>query len=318
MNLFFDGNSTGFAIRDFQLLLEQQKNSLQQACKLYCDARFLNLFGATCPAMTLVAYPPRTPDQQFAARCQSLAALRNGQDLLPCGIQRPTGYLDFAAPDPLADLRPLLASGRRTLFCIVSGLKNTSEEGGDDPAARQQEGQRQTYPFAEIAKVIKAMQNAVGQRAQVIPVSVQYGDPDALLQHFAQISKDFGLNPPIYHPAHTGVLDDFSSKARFMAALCVQNHANGFPPLAVGNASTYAHLLLALADWHRCGGRLFVALDSFPGSLRAKNRAYWHDVSAGRLGGVQVMAQPDDAPGQWAGVTAQIAAAAAAEIQKFV
>jgi hypothetical protein len=218
----------------------------------------------------------------------------------------------------LTDLRPLLASGRRTLFCIVSGIKPVSEEGGADPAARQWEGKRQTYPFAEVAKVIKALQNAVGQQAQVIPVSVQYGDPDALLRHFAQISQDFGLNPPIYHPAHTGVLDDFSSKAQFMAALCAQNHANGFPPLAVGNASTYAHLLLALADWHRCGGRLFVALDSFPGWLRAKNRAYWHDVSAGRLGGVQVVVQPDDAPGQWAGVTARITAAVVAEIAEFV
>jgi hypothetical protein len=268
--------------------------------------------------MTLVVYPPRTPDQQFAARCQSLAALRNGYDLLPCGIQRPTGYLNFTAPDPLADLRPLFASGRRTLFCIVSGIKPVSEEGGADPAARQWEGQRQTYPFAEVAKVIKAMQNAVGQRAQVIPVSVQYGDPDVLLQHFAQISQDFGLNPPIYHPARTRVLDDFYTKARFMAALCAHNHASGFPPLAVGNASTYGHLLLALVDWHRYGGRLFMALDSFPGWLRAKNRAYWHDVSAARLGGVQVMAQPDDTPGQWARVTAQIAAAVAAEIAKFV
>ena len=318
MDLFFDGNSTGFAIRDFQLVLEQKRTSPQQNYKLYCDARFLKLFGTLCPAIMLVAYPPRTPDQQFAARCKSLAALRNGQDTLPCGIQKPTGYLDFTTPDPLADLHPLLASGRRTLFCIVSGLKNTSEEGGDDPVACRWEGARQTYPFTEVAKVIKAMQNAVGQRAQIIPVSVQYGDPDVLLHHFAQISKDFDLNPPIYHPARTRVLDDFYTKTRFMAALCAHNHASGFPPLAVGNASTYGHLLLALADWHRYGGRLFVALDSFPGPLRAKNRAYWQDLSAERLGGVTVVAQPDDAPGAWAGVTAQIAAAVAAEIAKFV
>ena len=209
-------------------------------------------------------------------------------------------------------------SNRRTIFVIVSGLKPESDEGGNILDARKLEGARQTFPFENISLILRNLQETFSE-IQIVPISVQYGDPRLLKDLFAQLSKEFGLsNAGIILPDCVDWSDDFLAQACFMQALCSFNCNQGFPPLAVGNASTYGHLLLALNSWHFNNGKMFIAHDSFPGEVRVKNRAYWRELSQFQLGGVNVVPQPENNPGNWEQVAQQLSALLIQEISRHI
>jgi hypothetical protein len=321
----FDGNSTGFAIRDFQLLLEDAQKNPKDVYNLYCDERFLNFLGLVFPRNVVIeGYPARKPDENLSKNYQTLGILRKDDNLLPCGIQKPHGYGHFMNhfTSTLSEnfwnyLREKSSAHSRTLFIIVSGLKPESDEGGIIIDARKTEGARQTFPFENIAEIISNVQKNFAD-LEIIPISVQYGDVSILSNLFAQVSEIFNLDRPILLPECVNWSDDFLGQAIFMETLCRFNKINRFPSLAIGNASTYGHMLLALDGWHSNNGKMFIAHDSFPGETRVKNRAYWRELSELQLGGVRVVPQDDETPGNWETVTERITALLIEEISRHI
>jgi hypothetical protein len=318
--------STGFFIRELQLLhtfllrSDEEFDHLPGASPtfgVWGDHRFQRLVEIVSPIP--VQYHGNETVPKW---CKPVENLRQdlGSILLACGIQVPHGFISLYG-ESLAPYREWLESfisdSRRTLFIIVSGLKPESDEGGSDQEARRREGERQTFPFEEIARCLKKVQDRFGN-INIQPIAVQYGDPNAIQELLNKVSEDAGLTNGIHLPTTVDWYNDFVAQAAFMAAVCEFNRSQGFPPLSVGNAATYAHMLLALEQWYSCGGKAFVAHDSFTGGKREENRSYWRDLSDRRIAGVTVLSQPTDNRGEWETVTDQIGSLLVREISSHI
>lgn len=315
MIFYCDGNSTGFAIRDTELLLAKARKYQEQEFFYYCDERFVPLFSGILPQnVQLEGYPARSPNNEIFEACLALSSIREEKllPLLPCGIQKPSRYIQFRENDlrehldlfdglfpELLDQRPYRQGQRdKVLPIIVSGLKPESDEGGDDKRKRIEAGRRQTFPFENIASVIHRVENDFPDYA-MLPISVQYGDPEELQALFDEISTNASLRQGIWLPKTVDWNNDFLNQAKFIASIQTYCRQNNLPTISVGNASTYLHLILALGGFDHS----LVAHDSEQDPKAIQNRKYWRNVALQNICGVKVFTQMDDNPGDWTNVT---------------
>jgi hypothetical protein len=146
------------------------------------------------------------------------------------------------------------------LFSIVSGLKPLSDV-GKTPEEQKLEGSRQTYPFEEIADILKFIQDSLIQKKVVfIAISAQYGEPHGVRNLINKVNKDEALKFPIKVFEDIDWSDQPEQQAAFFRAIHERALDLEIPSVAFGNASTYQHLIIAATGGFHVSA---VALDSY-------------------------------------------------------
>jgi hypothetical protein len=186
------------------------------------------------------------------------------------------------------------------LFSIVSGLKPLSDV-GKTPEEQKLEGSRQTYPFEEIADILKFIQDSLIQEKVVfIAISAQYGEPQGIRNLINKVNKNKVLKFPIKVFEDIDWSDKPAQQAAFFRAIHERALDLGIPSVAFGNASTYQHLIIAATGGFHVSA---VALDSYDKPPIRDGRPYWKELSNGELPGLRAFQQDHNNPGNWSSVT---------------
>lgn len=321
MILLYDSCSVGYDYRDFELVLDFIKSKPNNLFLIYTDERNIPIFANSVPTyICFEGYPKRLFSQvklhELVKKhwidsdkifCFSdLYSKGLGGAKLPSGFLKPNGKPYLNPPDQLVKtyretLERLAGSYNNTVvFSIVSGLKPLSDV-GRNLDEQKLEGYRQTYPFEEIADVLKFVQDSLlNQGVAVIPISVQYGEPNEIEQLLEKVSQDKGLKFPIKVFKDIDWSDRPEQQAAFFKAVHERACDLGIPSISFGNASTYQHLIIAATGGFHVSA---VALDSYTKDISRDGRPYWKDLGNGGLPGLRVFQQNLDDPGNWNPVT---------------
>jgi hypothetical protein len=323
MILLHDSCSLGYDFRDFEVVLGFINSKMDEQFLIYTDERNIEIFQnsisrkqvqfkgyskgsfSTQELSNLIESNKINPDEIFSF--SDLYAKLPDKSKLPSGSLKPSlkPYLNPHENSvefyrKFLDKLSKCYDNHLVLFSIVSGLKPLSDV-GKTPEEQKLEGSRQTYPFEEIADILKFIQDSLVQEEIVfIPISAQYGESHSIKNLIDRVSKDKSLRFPIK------VLEDIDWSNRpeqqvaFFRAIHERARDLGIPSVAFGNASTYQHLIIAATGGFHVSA---VALDSYDKPPIRDGRPYWKELSSGGLPGLKAFQQDQNNPGHWESVT---------------
>ncbi|XZN96730.1 MAG: hypothetical protein ACM65K_28545 [Microcoleus sp.] len=326
MILLHDGCSLGYDYRDFEVVLDFIESKPNHQFLIYTDERNIKIFenSVSSNCVQFEGYPKSSFSKEQLYKLaeeksisyDKIFSFSNLYEKVKNKDRLSSGYLKPSHKPYLVTTNDLVRSYREILdklaeryssyivvFSVVSGLKPLSDI-GRTPDEQKLEGERQTYPFEEIANVLKFLQAYfIEQRIAVIAISAQYGNPKEIKQLFSKVNQDKYLKFPI----ETLEEIDWSNKPEQQAALFRAVHERacymGLPSIAFGNASTYQHLIIAATGGFYLSA---VALDSYAKDSSRDGRPYWQELGNGELSGLKVFQQKSDAPGDWKPVSQAI------------
>lgn len=321
MIIIHDSCSLGYDFRDFELVLDFIKSKSNHQIFIYTDERNIPIFENSVPSnIRFEGYPKRLFSKEQLhdlgkKHCINSDKILCFSDLYPLVTDRDKLSSGFLKPNGKAYLKPpenLVKTYKNTLeklannynysviFAIVSGLKPLSDV-GRTLDEQKLEGYKQTYPFEEIAEVLKFIQNSlVNQGIALIPISAQYGEPTEIEQLMKQVSQDKELKFPIKTIKDIDWSDKPEQQAAFFKAVHERACDIGIPSVAFGNASTYQHLIIAATGGFHLSA---VALDCYYKDISRDGRPYWKDLGNDGLPGLRAFQQSFDNPGNWNSVT---------------
>jgi len=317
--LIRDGNSLGYDFRDFEAVLAFAAAHANDSLYIYTRASNIELFAATLAGdqVSYIGYPKREPAFERLATLSARLGVEPANSLsfraLHAAVQNrpklPSGYLLPSADGYLRSIPALVDryhaqlvelaaeySAQRVVFAVVSGLKPESELGADH-SARAEEGRRQTFPLSSVVRVVGQVQRALQPLGVAfVPLYVQYGSRNDVLSQLAEANRSSDLCSPLRL-----LLDvDWDSQPQQQAACysAIQRYSRErkLPAVALGNASTYQHLILGAV-----GGfdAMAVALHGYEVAHAGDGRAYWDELSRA-LPFLRTFRQ--ECPGVWDGV----------------
>lgn len=323
MFILHDSSSLGYDIRDFEVVKNFIEAHKDHRFLIYTDQRAIEIFrnSLDIPSIKFEGYPNGNFSKEkllYLASKYNLSESRTigfsdlyseipNNSKLKSGslLPNPVPYLETAESlvnsyRDFLDNFAVQYKSYKVIYAIVSGVKPLSDV-GETPDEQRLEGQRQTYPFEEIAKVLKEIQETLAQeKLALIPISAQYGSPVELSRLINQVNQAYRLKFPIQ------VLDfiDWSNKPEEQAAMYQAIHQRAhdldLPSVAFGNASAYQHLIIAATGGFDVSA---IAIDSYHKPPHKDGRIYWKELGAGALPGLKVFQQEADSPGNWDSVT---------------
>ena len=323
MFILHDSSSLGYDIRDFEVAKDFIDDHKDKKFLIYTDQRNIEIFRTSLddPKVIFEGY---SKSQFSHEKLQELAEqyhLPNSQIIgfpqlynqisnefkLKCGtlLPNPNPYLKPSKTlvSSYVSFLDELASkyqGYKVIYAIVSGIKPLSDV-GETLDEQQLEGRRQTYPFEEIAKVLKGIQEELAQeKLALIPISSQYGDPEELSKLIKRINQENNLKFPIQVFDFIDWSDKPEQQAAMFQAIHQRAHALGLPSVAFGNAATYQHLIIAATGGFDINA---IAIDSYYKPPDKDGRIYWRELGNGALPGLKVFQQTVNSPGSWKSVT---------------
>jgi hypothetical protein len=321
MILLYDSCSVGYDYRDFELVLDFIKSKPNNQFLIYTDERNVSIFANSAPNyVCFEGYPKRLFSKERLQElveeycidfdkifCFSdLYSKVVDRDKLPSEFLKPNSNPYLSSSEQLVknykDFLDKLASHHNyiVVFAIVSGFKPLSDV-GRTLDEQKLEGYRQTYPFEEIAEVLKFVQDSLLNKGiAVVPISAQYGEPNEIELLLEKVSQDKGLKFPIKTLRDIDWSDKPEQQAAFFKAIHERACNLRIPSVSFGNASTYQHLIIAATGGFHMSA---VALDSYYKDISKDGRPYWRDLGNGGLPGLKVFQQKLDEPGNWKPVT---------------
>ena len=328
MILLHDDCSLGYDYRDFEVVLDFISSQTNHQFLIYTDERNIKIFenSVDISRVQFEGYPKSSFSREQLCKLKEDKSISSDSvfsffdlyEKVKNKARLPSGYLKPSHKPYLASSTTLVRSYRNildklverynnytVLFSIVSGLKPFSDI-GRTPNEQRLEGERQTYPFEEIATVLKFVQDyLIEQNIAVIAISAQYGNPKEIKQLVSKVNQDKHLKFPIETVEEIDWSDRPEQQAAFFSAVHGRACDMGLPSVALGNASTYQHLIIAATGGFHLSA---VALDSYAKDNSRDGRPYWQELGNGELSGLKVFQQEKDAPGDWKPVTQAIQA----------
>lgn len=179
MILLHDSCSLGYDYRDFEIVLDFINSQVDQQFLIYTDERNIEVFRNSTDVnrVWFKGYLKSSFSKEELSKLEEenlIHATFSFSDLykkvknkarLSSGYLKPSHKSYLSSPNNLVEnyrnILNKLASrydGYTVIFSIVSGLKPLSDI-GQTPDEQKLEGERQTYPFEEIASVLKFLQD---------------------------------------------------------------------------------------------------------------------------------------------------------------
>jgi hypothetical protein len=323
MILLHDTCSLGYDLRDFEVALDFMNSEANEQFLIYTDERNIEIFQNSISTRQVQfkgyskgSFSTKELSNLIRSNAIGSDAIFSFSDLcakfpdkakLISGSLKPSLKPYLNPPKNLVGLYKEFLNelsscydNRIVVFAIVSGLKPLSDV-GRTPKEQKLEGGRQTYPFQEIADILKFIQDSFIQEEVVfIAISAQYGEPCSIRYLVERVSKDISLKFPIQVFEDVDWSDRPEQQAAFFRAIHERACDLRIPSVAFGNASTYQHLIIAATGGFHVSG---VALDSYDKPPVRDGRPYWKDLSRGELPGLRAFQQAHDNPGNWKPVT---------------
>lgn len=326
MILLHDSCSLGYDFRDFEAVLDFIISNPNKRFLIYTDERNIEIFknSVSSNLVQFEEYPKGSFSEQklnklindnsinyddFFSFPDLYVKIKN-KEKLPSGYFKPNPEPYLNPPKNLIDIYLNILdeiaetyNDNLIVFCIVSGLKPLSDV-GITLEEQKLEGSRQTYPFEEIANVLKSVQDFfIQKKIAVIPISAQYGSREIIKPLIKKVSKDTCLRFPIKMLEEIDWSNRPEQQSAFFKAIHKRACDLGVPSVAFGNASTYQHLIIAATGGFHVNA---IALDSYEKPPSRDGRPYWQELGNGKLAGLKVFKQDCDNPGNWKCVSEEI------------